>query len=158
MLWQVVAAVALALWFGGGVVAGFVAPQSVFAVLSDRQTAGSLAGLILSRYALLVTVCGGLYIAAWFLTRLTSRPWPRRRLVVVVAALALVVASHWLLTPQIALLRAQMAAPGAPADLAGRFDSLHRLSVALFGIQWLLSGLALVQHSMGSDPRRHFAH
>ena len=154
MLWQVVAAVVLALWFGGGVVAGFVAPQSVFAILSDRQTAGSLAGLILSRYAVLVTLCAGLYIAAWFSTRLTSRPWPKRRLMVVVVALAVVVVSHWFLTPQIALLRAQMAAPGAPADLASRFDALHRLSVALFGIQWLLSGVALVMHTSSGAARR----
>jgi hypothetical protein len=113
MLTYILAAVALALWFGGGVVAGFVAPQAAFGVLADRAAAGSIAGVVLGRYTVISVASGCVYVAAWFLSRLSSRPYRKRSLVVVGAALLVIVFSQWYVSPQIAALRSQMA-PSVP--------------------------------------------
>lgn len=143
----IIASLALALWFGGGVIAGFVAPQAAFGVLSDRAQAGSIAGIVLGRYTWIAVASGVVYMAAWFFSRLTASPFKRRTLAVVVVALLVIAISQWYITPQIAQLRSQMSAAGALAELQSRFDALHRLSVILFGVQWLLSGAALVFHA-----------
>lgn len=154
MLIQVIATLALALWFGGGVVAGFVAPQAAFGVLTDRALAGSVAGVVLGRYAGLVVISVLVYVATWFLSRLTARPFKKRSLVVVGVALLVIAFSQLYVTPQVAGLRVQMSATGVTPDLQSRFDSLHTLSVVLFGVQWLLSGIALALHA----ARGHSAH
>lgn len=147
MLIHLLAALALAIWFGGGVVAGFVAPQAAFGVLADRAQAGSIAGIVLGRFAFIAMTAGVVYVTAWFLSRLSSRPFKKRSLFIVGAALLIIAFSQWYLTPQIAALRVQMAGAGASPDLQLRFDSLHTVSVVLFGIQWLLAGCALVLHA-----------
>lgn len=148
MFIYLLAAVALAVWFGGGVVAGFVAPQAAFGVLADRAQAGSIAGIVLGRFAVIAMVSGAVYIVAWFLSRLGARPFKKRALVVVSLALLVMAASQFYITPQIAGLRLQMAGSGATPELQTRFDALHTLSVVLFGIQWLFAGIALVLHAL----------
>ena len=127
--------------------AGFVAPQAAFSILADRAQAGSIAGIVLSRYAVLAIASVFVYAAAWVISWLTSRPWPRRTLLVVGLALLLIAVSQWYVTPQIAGLRAQMSSAAVTVELQNRFDSLHRMSVVLFGCQWLLSAAALILHA-----------
>jgi hypothetical protein len=74
MLIHMAATLALALWFGGGVVAGLLAPQAAFSILTDRPLAGSIAGIVLSRFAALAVASTLVYVATWFLSRLTARP------------------------------------------------------------------------------------
>lgn len=135
--------------------AGFVAPPVAFNVLADRALAGSIAGMVLGRYAMVALVSGVVYIVTWFLSRMTARPFSKRLLAVVVLALAVIAVSHWYVTPQIADLRVQMHAPGAASDLQLRFDAMHTLSVWLFGFQWLLAGLALVLHTARAQSAHH---
>lgn len=116
-------------------------------MLTDRALAGSIVGVVLSRYAGMATASALVYVIAWFFSRATSRPWPKRTLVVVVLSVAVIACSHWLVAPQVAALRTQMALQEAPTELTDRFDSLHRLVVILFGVQWLLSGVALALHA-----------
>ena len=75
-------------------------------------------------------------------------------LILVVLALVVIGISHWLLTPMMADLRAQMSAQGDAPELVARFGSLHSLSVILFGIQWLLATSALIRHGLSLAARR----
>jgi hypothetical protein len=153
MLWNVISTLALGLWFGGGVVAGFVAPQAAFGVLTDRQVAGSIAGAVLSRYSLIAIASGIAYCGAWFGASGGSRPYAKVTLILVVIALLVVCFSQFVLTPKIADLRAEMRAGGETPELQGRFGAYHRWSVILFTMQWLLVSAALVRHSMRSTSR-----
>jgi len=148
MFWQVAGTLALALWFGGGVVAGFIAPQAAFGVLADRAQAGSIAGIVLGRYAGIAVISGLVYVATWFFSGVSPRPFRKRSLMVVGAALLVIAFSQWYVSPQVAALRTQMATVGVTPDLQSRFDSFHTLSVILFGVQWLLAGTALVLHAL----------
>ena len=155
MLSKMAALLALALWFGGGVVAGFVAPQAAFAGLADRQLAGSIAGAVLSTYAIVVLICGLMYVLSHLAARINGASWSRLTLILIVAALIIVAISQFVLTPEIADLRAEIRGTGETPELQGRFGAYHQLSVILFAIQWLLAAVALVRHGMYLAARRH---
>jgi len=152
MLTKLAGTLALALWFGGGIVAGFVAPQAVFAGLADRQLAGSISGAILSAYAVMVLICGVVYLLSHGAGRLGGATWSRLTLALVMAAFLIVVFSQFVLTPHIADLRAEML--GVP-ELESRFSTYHQLSVILFALQWLLATVALIRHTHYLAMRRH---
>lgn len=156
MFWYVLGTAALALWFGGGVIAGFVAPQAAFGVLTDRVLAGTIAGAVLGRYAMISMISGLVYIVAWFFSRLTARPWRKRTLLVVALGLLVIAFSEWYVTPRIIALRSQFGPSGAPSDLRAPFDSLHRLSVIFFSVQWVLSGVAIALHGGTKKGSEHF--
>jgi hypothetical protein len=155
MLSKLAGSLSLALWFGGGVVAGFVAPQAAFGVLADRQLAGSIAGSVLSTYGVIVLVCGGVYLLSHIAARVGGASWSRLTLALVVVALIIVAFSQFVLTPQIADLRAQMREAGVAPEYQGRFGAYHQLSVIFFAIQWLLATVALVRHTQVLATRRH---
>jgi hypothetical protein len=73
---------------------------------------------------------------------------------VVSFALLVILVGQWYVTPQIAQLRAQLGGTTHLAELQDRFDALHRLSVILFGVQWLLSGAALALHARHGYSRQ----
>jgi hypothetical protein len=155
MFFKISGALALALWFGGGVVAGFVAPQAVFAGLVDRQMAGTISGAILSAYAVLTLISGAVYVLSHVASRLSGASWSRLTLILVITALTIVALSQFVLTPHIADLRAQMRGAGVTPELQGRFGVYHQLSVTLFAIQWLLATVALIRHTRYLATRRH---
>jgi hypothetical protein len=155
MLTKLAGTLALALWFGGGVVAGFVAPQAAFAGLADRQLAGTVAGAVLSTYGLIVLVCGLVYLVSHAAARLNGASWSRLTLSLVIAALIIVALSHFVLTPEIADLRAEIGGAGDSPELQGRFGAYHQLSVILFALQWLLATVALIRHTQYLATRRH---
>jgi len=146
---------ALALWFGGGVVAGFVAPQAAFAGLADRQLAGSIAGAVLSTYGIMVLICGLVYLLSHGAARLNGASWSRLTLSLVITALLVVAFSQFVLTPEIADLRAEIRGAGESPELQGRFGAYHQLSVVLFALQWLLATVALLRHTHYLAMRRH---
>lgn len=146
MVWHIIATLALAIWFGGGIVAGFIAPQAAFGIVEDRQLAGALAGAVLGRYSLLALICGAVYCAAWLGRLGSGRPFPRLALILTGIAVLVVVYSHFILTPEISLLRETIRLSGETPELTGQFGRLHGTSVMLFGIQWVLTGSAFVVH------------
>jgi ABC-type thiamin/hydroxymethylpyrimidine transport system permease subunit len=146
MLWHIIATLALAIWFGGGIVAGFITPQAAFGVLEDRQLAGALAGMVLGRFSIMALVCGIVYGATWLGRLGSGRPFPRLALILTGIAILVVSYNHFILTPDIALLREAIRAGGETPELTGQFGRLHGTSVILFGIQWILAGSAFVVH------------
>ena len=154
MAWTVVASLALALWFGGGVVAGLIAPPAAFQFAADRQIAGSIAGAILNRFALLALVSGAVYCASWAGMHFMNRAPSRIALILILLALAVVCYSQSVLSPEVAELRDAIRSGGETPELSGRFGALHGRSVALFGVQLLLTGVALVLHIQRSVAGR----
>lgn len=146
MLWHIIATLALAIWFGGGIVAGFIAPQAAFGVMEDRQLAGALAGAVLGRYSVLALICGAGYCAAWLGRLGSGRPFPRPALILTGIAILVVAYNHFMLTPEINLLRETIRSSGETPELSGQFGRLHGTSVILFGIQWVMAGSAFVVH------------
>jgi len=146
MFWHILSLLALAVWFGGGIVAGFVAPQIAFKVLADRQLAGTVAGGVLGTYAVIELVAGSVYCASWLAGFLSNRTFHKAALLLVLLALILVLYGHFVVDPKIAALRDQIRLDGGTPALQGEFGALHRTSVILFGIEWLLVGTALVVH------------
>ena len=144
---------ALAAWLGGGIVAGFISPQAVFGLLEDRQLAGSIAGAILSRYTLLAAICGVAYGISWMGRLGSGRPFPRAALILVGIALLVIAYSQFVLTPEITLLREAIRSGGETPELSGQFGRLHGTSVALFGLQWILTGSAFILHAYKTFAR-----
>lgn len=155
MLWHILSVFALAAWFGGGIIAGFVAPQAVFRILTDRQLAGSIAGVVLGHYSILKLCAGIVYCASWLAGFSISRAFNRVALILVIVALLSAGYSYFVLDPKIAALRDRMHSQGETPELTGNFGSLHRQSVILFGIEWLLIGVALAVHVGKALVRHH---
>lgn len=148
MIWHILAVLALAVWFGGGIIAGFVAPPAAFKFLAaDRQLAGSIAGFVLGRFQMIALVSGIVYCCAWAFEQLRGGQLPKLALALVVVALLLVAYAHFSLDPHIAALRDTMRAAGESPELKGAFGVLHQRSIIVFGIGWLLVGAALVLHT-----------
>jgi hypothetical protein len=154
MLWHIVSILALAAWFGGGIIAGFVAPQAAFRILTDRQVAGTIAGAVLGQYGIIKLCAGLVYSASWLAGFSASRAFSRIALVLVVVALLLAGYGHFALDPKIAAMRDRIHASGETPELTGSFGALHAQSVVLFGIEWLLVGVALAVH-VGKALTRH---
>ena len=155
MLWHIVSIFALAAWFGGGIIAGFVAPQAAFRILTDRQLAGSLAGIVLGQYSIIKLCAGIIYSGSWLAGFSASRAFSRVALILVVVALLLAGYGHFSLDPRIASMRDRMHSSGETPELTGSFGALHRQSVILFGIEWLLVGVAMAAHVGKALVRHH---
>lgn len=153
MFWHILSLLSLAVWFGGGIIAGFVAPQAAFKFLADRQVAGSIAGSVLSTYAMIEIAAGSVYCLSWVAGVLSSRTFHKITLVLVLLALIAVLYGHFVIDPKIATLRDQIRAQGETPALEGEFGAMHRTSVVLFGIEWLLVGVALVIHIVAAVGR-----
>jgi uncharacterized membrane protein len=146
--------VALAVWFGGGIVAGFVAPPAAFKFLeTERQLAGSIAGYVLGRFQVICLISGAVYCLSWIFARLTGGRPHRWALPLVIVALLLAAYAHFALDPQIATLRDTLRAAGDTPELKGQFGALHQRSVVIFAIQWLLAAAALALHSVSLSRR-----
>ena len=153
MFWHVLSLLALAAWFGGGIIAGFVAPQAAFSILADRQLAGSIAGRVLGTYTTIEIVAASVYCLSWVAGILSSRTFHKAALILVILALVMVLYGHFVVDPKISTLREQIRAGGETPVLKGEFGALHRASVILFGIEWLLVGCALVVHIISMAGR-----
>lgn len=134
-LYPVLERVLLTLWIGGLWIVGFVVAPTLFLVLPDSATAGTLAGALFTRMSWIGLACGGLLLLLAWLQRAGQAP--RWRMAVLILMLVLVVAGEFLLAPLIAGLRQQ--------GLSGstRFAWLHALAAAGYVINCLL-GLLLV--------------
>ncbi len=140
-------------WIGAMLFFSAVMAPSAFAVLDTPAQAGRL----VSRTLAILNLAGaGLGVALALLARALGRGPGLWATPLLLAGLCLV--SHFGVSAAIAELRLE---PGPDADpaLRARFGTLHRVSVALFGITLIgAAGLlvahvrALVPHSPQSDP------
>jgi len=132
------------LWAGSLWTVGFVVAPTLFATLSDRMLAGTIAGSLFRVEAWLSIACALILLALlqWGAGALEPK---RRRLLgaLVLAMLVCTLVSYFGITPLMAELRAQ--APSGVMDEAmrSRFGMLHGVSTLIFGVQSLLAGVLI---------------
>ncbi|MGV7211385.1 DUF4149 domain-containing protein [Oxalobacteraceae bacterium A2-2] len=135
-----------ALWAGSLWTIGYLVAPTLFATLSDRVLAGTIAGSLFAVQAWLSLGCA----AALVVLVLQARDYDsqrRRTLLWLVLAMALcTVVSHFGLQPQMAALR-EAAGPGGVMESAakGRFGMLHGISSGIYLVQSLLAGWLLLK-------------
>ncbi|HYD81879.1 MAG TPA: DUF4149 domain-containing protein [Paucimonas sp.] len=132
------------LWCGSLWTIGYLAAPALFASLSDRVLAGTIAGTLFRIEAWLSLVAGILLIA---LNKAPPRDAARerRRLLLIVAMLACTLIGYFGLQPFMAALRESAGADGVMAsDMRMRFGILHGISSVFYLAESLLAaGLML---------------
>lgn len=133
-----------ALWAGSLWAVGYLVAPTLFATLSDRVLAGTIAGAIFNAQAWLSIACA-LVLLALLLTGRNVEP-PRRRLllILVLAMLLCTLVSHFGLQPVMAELRSAAGPAGIMESAAkGRFGLLHGASSVIYLLQSVLAGWLL---------------
>jgi hypothetical protein len=146
------------LWVGSLWAIGYVAAPTLFASLSDRVLAGTIAGSLFRVEAWLSLACAAILLLLIFRTPAaadtamepglkTGAPTSRRRLLQLVAAMALcTVFGYFGLQPFMAAIRATAAAAGGmQADARLHFGLLHGAASGIYLIQSLLGGWLIVR-------------
>ena len=133
----------ITVWVGGLLAIGYVAVPVLFAQLSDRSLAGSLAGSMFGVGSWIGLVCA-FYLLA-YLFRMHGRAAMRNPVTFLVAAMLVLGAiGQFLIQPIIAGLRAEaLPLPVMQSALATSFARWHGVSSVLYLIEAVL-GLALV--------------
>lgn len=133
------------LWVGSLWTVGYLVAPTLFATLSDRVLAGTIAGSVFRVEAWLSIVCAiGLVLLIGVKAGDNSGVPRRLVLGLVVAMLACTLVSHFGIQPFMAALRESAGAAGAMAPGARtQFGVLHGISSGLYLIQSLL-GVALI--------------
>jgi hypothetical protein len=130
----------MTLWVGGLWAIGFLAVPVLFHLLNNRTLAGELAASMFTIINGIGLACGGLMLACAALSR--GRDWYRTwRVVVIAVMMAIAAVILFVIQPQMAALKAQVAAAGG--ELGPKFGRLHGISSVLYLLASLL-GLVLV--------------
>ncbi len=126
-------------WVGSMWTVGYVVAPLLFATLTDRAQAGTLAGLFFKAEAWISLICGASLLAIIW----TQREHPTRILQIklVLAMMVCTVIGYFGLQPYMAELRAIAAQSGGIMDDAMRstFGILHGAASAIYLIQSLLA-------------------
>jgi formate hydrogenlyase subunit 4 len=140
---------AYALWLGGMVAIALTAPV-VFQFVPSRDLAGRVFGGVLARLFPLIYVCAGLMLAAGAVQLARARRLTRVELArygLVLAMLAIALYTGVAVLGEMRTIQASLPGPIETLPLEdaqrARFDSLHRLSERLMGVDVLLA-LALL--------------
>lgn len=128
------------IWVGSIWSIGYLVAPTLFATLSDRVLAGTIAGSLFRVGALVSLLCGGALLGLFWFDR--NHPSRRTLLRLVAAMLICVLVVYVGLQPLMAALR-EAAGPGGVMDGPSRtqFGILHGVSSLIYLVQ---SGLAVV--------------
>jgi hypothetical protein len=146
------------LWAGSLWAVGYLAAPTLFATLSDRVLAGTIAGNLFTSQAWLSIACalvmlvllwatqtstGGIFAGPAANMAAKSR---RTLLIIVLVMLACTLVSHFGLQPMMASLRAAAGPGGVMEDAAkNEFGILHGISSAIYLVQSLLAAWLVVK-------------
>ncbi|MES2075941.1 MAG: DUF4149 domain-containing protein [Pseudomonadota bacterium] len=134
------------LWAGSLWTVGYLAAPTLFATLSDRVLAGTIAASLFRIEAMLSLACGAALLLLLWLGKDFSVARQRTLLLIIVAMLACTVASHFGLQPLMAELRAAAGPAGVMESAAkSRFGMLHGISSSIFLVQSLLAGWLIIK-------------
>lgn len=131
-------------WVGSMWTIGYVVAPLLFARLTDRAQAGTLAGLFFKAEAWISLICGASLVAIIWTQR--EHPTHILQIKLVLAMMVCTVVGYFGLQPYMAELRAIAAQSGGIMDDATRstFGMLHGAASAIYVIQSLLAvGLVL---------------
>lgn len=133
-------------WTGSLWAVGYLAAPTLFATLSDRVLAGTIAASLFHVQALVAIACALLLLLLLWRDK-SGVPGARRTSVVLaLVMLACTLVSHFGLQPEMAALRA-VAGPGGVMESAakGRFGMLHGISSSIYLFQSLLAAWLVVK-------------
>ena len=134
------------LWAGSLWTVGYLAAPTLFATLSDRVLAGTIAASLFRIEAMLSLACGAALLLLLWLGKDFSVARQRTLLLIIVAMVACTVASHFGLQPLMAELRAAAGPAGVMESAAkSRFGMLHGISSGIFLVQSLLAGWLIIK-------------
>ncbi len=131
-------------WVGSMWTIGYVVAPLLFARLTDRAQAGTLAGLFFKAEAWISLICGASLLAIIWTQR--EHPTHILQIKLVLAMMVCTVVGYFGLQPYMAELRAIAAQSGGIMDDATRstFEMLHGAASVIYVIQSLLAvGLVL---------------
>ncbi|PHV05929.1 hypothetical protein CSQ96_17810 [Janthinobacterium sp. BJB412] len=134
------------LWAGSLWTVGYLAAPTLFATLSDRVLAGTIAASLFRIEAMLSLGCGAALLLLLWLGKDFSAARQRTLLLIILAMVACTVASHFGLQPLMAELRAAAGPAGVMESAAkSRFGMLHGISSSIFLVQSLLAGWLIIK-------------
>lgn len=130
-------------WVGSMWTIGYVVAPLLFATLTDRAQAGTLAGLFFKAEAWISLICGASLLAIIWTQR--EHPTHILQIKLVLAMMVCTVVGYFGLQPYMAELRAIAAQSGGIMDdaMRTRFGMLHGVASAIYLIQSVLA-MALV--------------
>lgn len=132
-------------WAGSLWTVGYLVAPTLFATLSDRSLAGTIAGSMFHVQAMASLACGLLLMLLLWLATPEWRAVRRRKVLAIIAGMLLcTVAVHFGLQPMMAELRATGLVEEA---VKSRFGLLHGVSSVIYLVEsflavWLLSSVA----------------
>jgi hypothetical protein len=127
------------LWAGSLWTVGYLVAPILFATLSDRALAGTIAGSVFHVEAWLSVFCAAVLIVLWILAENNGGPVRKRFLWLVIGMLACTLVGYFGLHPFMAALRETASADGMDAAASTRFGILHGISSVFYLIQSLLA-------------------
>lgn len=132
-------------WVGSLWGVGFLAVPVLFYAQPDKMLAGMLAGHMFTLVAYTGLACAG-YLLAYLAVRFGRQAVRQPTFAIVCAMLALVLASQFLLQPEMAALKA-LALPHdvMQSPYAARFDRLHHIASSLYIVKCLLGVLLVIK-------------
>ena len=119
------------LWIGSLWTIGYIVAPTLFQVLEDRTLAGMIAGRLFTIESYLGLACGGVLLLLEFLNRPPGR-WVTGRIGLLLAMLALIVISQFVLQPMMAELKLR------GLSQSPEFARRHGIAAALYLINSLL--------------------
>ena len=133
-------------WVGSMWTIGYVVAPLLFATLTDRAQAGTLAGLFFKAEAWISLICGALMLA--IIWTQTEHPTRILQIKLVIGMILCTVIGYFGLQPYMAELRAIAAQSGGIMDdaMRSRFGMLHGAASAIYLVQSVLA-VALVLKS-----------
>ncbi len=126
-------------WVGSMWTIGYVVAPLLFATLTDRAQAGTLAGLFFKAEAWISLICGALLLA--IIWTQTEHPTRILQIKLVIGMILCTVIGYFGLQPYMAELRAIAAQSGGIMDdaMRSRFGMLHGAASAIYLVQSLLA-------------------
>ena len=133
-------------WVGSAWTIGYVVAPLLFATLTDRAQAGTLAGLFFKAEAWISLICGASLLAILWAER--EKPTRTLQIKLVIVMMLCAVIGYFGLQPYMAELRAIAAQSGGIMDdaMRTRFGVLHGVASVIFLLHSLL-GVGLVLKS-----------
>ena len=133
-------------WVGSAWTIGYVVAPLLFATLTDRAQAGTLAGLFFKAEAWISLICGASLLAILWAER--ENPTRTLQIKLVIVMMLCAVIGYFGLQPYMAELRAIAAQSGGIMDdaMRTRFGVLHGVASVIYLLHSLL-GVALVLKS-----------
>ena len=131
-------------WVGSMWTVGYVVAPLLFATLTDRAQAGTLAGLFFKTEAWISLICGASLLAIIWAQK--EHPTRTVQIKLVICMILCTVIGYFGLQPYMAELRAIAAQSGGIMDdaMRSRFGMLHGAASAIYLVQSLLAvGLVL---------------